>query len=425
VAFFGNSSEDSSGYYSWNFGDGTTGWGRNANHTFPSYGTYTVCLTYMKMRSDFPSDTCYAYSCDRITIERPACNISTNFTTIKDSLTNSVAFFGNSSEGTSGMYLWNFGDGTTGWGKNTTHTFSNSGSYTVCLTYMKKQPNSFDTCYAVFCDVLKIEGPECNISTSYTTTIEPNQKMVTFHANSTEDSFGVYSWNFGDGTIGWGQNASHTFKSNGTYAVCLTYMKTQPNFPFDTCYAFFCDSITIVRPTCNYNTSFSSRNDSLTNSVAFFGNTSNETNGFYTWSFDDGTFAVGKNATHIFSDSGTYVVCLTYVRMNHTFPFDTCRTIFCDTILVRPLFNHNQLEKIDPINISIYPIPASDVINFELSNQDPSEMTIEVLNHFGEVVKRSNNINGNFIDVYDLKEGFYVLRVKSETNIYQKGFLKN
>ena len=72
-------------------------------------------------------------------------------------------------------------------------------------------------------------------------------------------------------------------------------------------------------------------------------------------------------------------------------------------------------------HISIYPIPAKDIINFELLDHVGAEIVIELIDINGQV-KIAKTISGeNTIqefDVTSLSSGFYYLRVRSE-NVYR------
>ena len=57
-----------------------------------------------------------------------------------------------SSVGTGLTYFWDFGDGSTYSGKNTTHTYTSPGPYLLCLTVSK--PSCLDT----FCDLVSVDS---------------------------------------------------------------------------------------------------------------------------------------------------------------------------------------------------------------------------------------------------------------------------
>ena len=62
----------------------------------------------------------------------PTLEASASFSQQNDGLT--VTFDAGHSSGAIASYLWDFGDGSTGTGKSTSHSYAVAGSYTVTLT---------------------------------------------------------------------------------------------------------------------------------------------------------------------------------------------------------------------------------------------------------------------------------------------------
>ena len=136
VLFNGGASWDNVGIvsYFWDFGDGATGSGISPTHIYSTAGTYTVTLTVRDAAGYSASDT--------LTVTVVSVGPDTTPPTAEagsDKTVNvgeSVSFDGSASSDNVGIesYEWNFGDGTTGAGKLTTHTYTATGTYTVTLT---------------------------------------------------------------------------------------------------------------------------------------------------------------------------------------------------------------------------------------------------------------------------------------------------
>ena len=115
--------------YDWDFGDGRTGDGLAASHTYNQPGTYDVAFT---ARNDA------GVARDSLSIEvlpppRPARILTVNATPNPAGEGERVRFESNV-EGASPRTLeWEFGDGETGSGASPTHTYEESGQYTVRL----------------------------------------------------------------------------------------------------------------------------------------------------------------------------------------------------------------------------------------------------------------------------------------------------
>jgi PKD repeat protein len=129
--------------YAWDFGDGRSAEGMTATHRYQNPGTYTVLLqvTDSKGNKDSISQT--------ITIgkgEPPTASFV--YSPTNPGIGETVYFnAGESSDPDDDIvtYDWDFGDGTTASGKNTTHQYANAGSYTVLLVLTDDAGNKNST----------------------------------------------------------------------------------------------------------------------------------------------------------------------------------------------------------------------------------------------------------------------------------------
>jgi len=121
--------------YSWNFGDGGSAGGRNPSHTYSAPGTYTWSLTV----------TLEGASCSRngtIVVGDGAgggCSVDCKASVPTTATAGSVVTFqaGADFEGDcdgEAIYSWSFGDGSTGSGATTAHSYTAAGTYSWSLT---------------------------------------------------------------------------------------------------------------------------------------------------------------------------------------------------------------------------------------------------------------------------------------------------
>lgn len=141
----------------------------------------------------------------------------------RPSVGDTVYFYASSSYDPDGYivsYAWDFGDGAT---TNTTssymtHVFSNAGNYTVKLT---ATDNSGQTSSAM--RALRVNAAPVAFFTWTPEEIRTNE-TVTFKSLSYDtDGWITYcNWYFGDGTYGYGVEASHVYTQIGTFWVTLS-----------------------------------------------------------------------------------------------------------------------------------------------------------------------------------------------------------
>ncbi|UAY51891.1 PKD domain-containing protein [Ferruginibacter albus] len=318
----------------WTFGDGTTSYDVNPNHTFANAGVYNVCL-HVK-RSMPGAAPCVSEFCRTVTISAP-CNLLVDYSYKMDSASSipyTYAFAITSpalATGDSAYWVW--GDGKISHDRSVKHSFGQPGTYTVCL-YIKKYNSNTTYCAASICKTIIIAPTSvCNLQAYYTNTIKDStHSNVIQFANVTGNISNMDStiWTFGDGTTSYDKDPLHTFANAGTYHVCLHVKRIIPGAA--PCVAEYCKDITVAIITpCNIQPNYSWKLDSGT--TVHFTNASvvSTTNATVTWYFGDGASATSWNASHTYTNPGTYYVCLRMQTNN------TCVAYKCDSIIIPTL----------------------------------------------------------------------------------------
>jgi len=124
----------------WDFGDGATSTEQNPMHTYQANGTYNVCLTIHGADS-----ICSDIFCDSVYVGTGSgCQANFSYT-ISPPPGNRTVVFTDLSLSLPTSWLWNFGDGTSDTVQNPAHTYSNPGTYNVCLQITE------GNCTSIFC----------------------------------------------------------------------------------------------------------------------------------------------------------------------------------------------------------------------------------------------------------------------------------
>lgn len=122
---FLNTSTGNPSTFSWNFGDGGTSNLQNPSHTYNSTGFFMVSLT-------IGGSNCQSTSYDTI-IVGGGVPCQANFASMQDTNNAMKYYFFNTSTGNPSSYSWSFGDGTSSNLANPTHVYAQNGTYTVTL----------------------------------------------------------------------------------------------------------------------------------------------------------------------------------------------------------------------------------------------------------------------------------------------------
>lgn len=123
-------------------------------------------------------------------------------------------------QGSSLLFSWNFGDGSTGAGPSVTHTYTTAGKFTVKVTASDQQSLSSSSTTSISVTsappnlgAIEISGNGMLLGEAVRLdgfAVDPNNLPVSF------------AWNFGDTTTGSGALVHHVYGSVGTFTITLT-----------------------------------------------------------------------------------------------------------------------------------------------------------------------------------------------------------
>ena len=186
--------------YGWSFGDGSIDTGVTVTHTYNAGGAYNVLLIVANDCGGI--DSLY----QTIVLCEP---INGAFAATTTGL--AISLDASASSGTGLQFDWLYGDGNSGSGITTNHTYALDGVYQVSLILT-------DTCGAI--DTIQQFVAACE---SLNPQIVVSQNGLTVDFSLTGAAGGTnYNWNFGDGNTGSGATPTHTYAITGTYNVTVT-----------------------------------------------------------------------------------------------------------------------------------------------------------------------------------------------------------
>ena len=204
-------------------------------------------------------------------------------------------------------YSWSFSDGATYSGANVSHIFSTPGVYTVSVLVRDSTGATNLTSTSV--DV--VTGPVASVSASPGNVTDVGVPIS--FAAAVEGGTGALTqnWTFGDGSRGFGENATHAWTRPGNYTVSFTYV--------DLLGVSTNRSMSVsVQPSlaATFSSDAGSPSDpAATAALVSFTCSISGGSPPYTvsWSFGDGSQASGISASHRYATSGTYPVVATVV----------------------------------------------------------------------------------------------------------------
>jgi len=389
INFDASGSYDPDGYiasYSWDFGDGNTATGITVSHSYVENGEYPVTLTVVD------DDGAVGKKTASITVKNrsPVASFTASAAILdKQQVVTFDARGSYDPDGTIVKYLWNFGDGNTATGVSVSHSYFESGSYTVTLTVTDNDGATDSTSAA---KTVRNKSPVAIFTESAENVYTDD--VIVFSAAESYDPDGyivTYSWDFGDGNTATGITVSHAYADNGSYLVTLTV--TDNDGATDSADA---TKTVMNRPPVASFTATAERGYT-DETVSFDASESYDPDGTivsYLWNFGDGTTATGVTVQHAYSQDGTYTVTLTVTDDEDA--TDTASAT--QTVLNRaPIASFTE---------SAETVSSGESIHFDASgSRDPDGTIVNYLWNFGD----GNTATGVTVDHAYADDGVYTV----------------
>ena len=313
VQFTDSSSAGSASIASWvwDFGDGRASTEQNPSHTYATEGSYSVALTVISsVGSDAETKT------DYITVSAAPVGPTAAFTADPTSgdapLT--VQFTDSSSAGSASIasWVWDFGDGRASTEQNPSHTYASEGSYSVALTVISSVGSDAETKTDYITVSAAPVGPTAAFTADPTSGDAPLTVQFTDSSNAGSASIASWLWNFGDSSTSTEQNPSHTYATEGSYAVALTVV-TSVGSDAETKTDYITVSAAPVGPTAAFTADPTSGNAPLTVQFTDSSSAGSASITSWLWNFGDSSTSTEQNPSHTYASEGSYAVALTVV----------------------------------------------------------------------------------------------------------------
>lgn len=327
-------------YWHWDFGDGTSSEEQNPEHMYYFPDSYIVCLT---ISGD--STNCYDEYCEEVIIGGNSDCENWFWYETNDNTT--FNFYGESLPVPADEWHWDFGDGNVADEQIVTHTFEPNQSdwFNISLFTETYDPLSGDSCYAISSQWLWV-GDTLNCHADFYYIQDSMDQMAVNFFDASSGLITSRLWDFGDGSFSEEINPFHIFPGPGTFTVCLSVLSDSLGFY---CSDMFCLEVVIEYA---INSNFTIALDTLSGMANnyFFTDISSGNPNLWFWDFGDGNTSISQNATHQYTESGTYEVCLEATR---SFPgFGVYSNTYCQTIVTPNYFDFGGQVFLDgfPLN---------------------------------------------------------------------------
>jgi PKD repeat protein len=361
VHFTANVSLPGSSYVIWSFGDGSyDSSSTSVSHTYASQGYYTVCLNVFDSLG-----TTICTSCDSVFVgQGQGWNCS--FTSTQDSV-NSFLFHFNAQVNPGAVVTWDFGDGNSGTGINTSHFYNSWGTFIVVMTAVD---SSGMPC--MYTSMVTVGGSGTCTYTSIQDSL--NSMLFYFFSNPTQGASIV--WDFGDSTFGSGSFASHQYAAAGTYMVCMNVLDSAQNVICTSCMPLHVSSSS---PNCT--SYYLATTLGLTGYFIDLSNFDPSSSTYY-WSFGDNTSSTSRFPSHTYSTPGTYNACLTVSGSGCTDQY--CSTVTVDTLVNSPVTCQAFFAKLQlaPYQVAIINLSSGINLNFNWDFGDGTTSNLPYPAHY-------------------------------------------
>ena len=296
---FTDTSSGSPTAWSWTFGNGGTSAEKDPVYVYLTPGQFTVSLTVTN--PDGSNTTTKEQCISAGTPVLPVAEFTANQTTGNAPL---AVGFTDQSTGSPASWHWTFGDGATSAGQNPSHTYTNTGTYTVSLEVTNPDGSNTRTKP----DYITVTSGTVPPVASFTGKPTCGKAPLTVRFNDiSAGNPTAWSWDFGDGTNTAEQNPVHVYMTAGRYTVSLTATNAGGSNT-STRKDYITVSGSVKPPAANFYGMPTSGRAPL---AVRFTDTSTGSPTTWYWAFGDGTNASVQHPVHTYTAAGKYTVSLT------------------------------------------------------------------------------------------------------------------
>ncbi len=309
-AIGGDENEDLS--YYWTFGDGESSNLKETVYTYRLPGNYVARLNII-----LGNDTTFNVCTFPITVTNPNNKPTVNCSVVPQKgiapmeITATGTAVDPDPNGGISDYAWDFGDGNTISGTDSVvqHTYQLAGSYELSLVVTDISGDTAQCQVPILVEQAPLAPTiTCILGENEATGVVPHEINVGAVANDPDGEIISYTWDFGDGTIADGQEASHIYTKAGTYNVTCTVLDNDGNKGICT--------MTIEVQGPNQAPSLTCPSGQIIGSIPFKVTINSEasdpddaqTSLNYTWDFGNGTTGEGSSPIVTYPNPGTFVV---------------------------------------------------------------------------------------------------------------------
>jgi PKD repeat protein len=282
---FTDSSTGNPASWSWDFGDGSQGSGKNPQHSYQASGALNIKLTI----SNGAQSKSVTRPINVLALLTPDFSFSPGSPKAGDYIQ-----FQDSSAGNPTSWSWDFGDGSKSMVKNPQYAYSQAGTYSATLSVS----NGY---YTKSIAKTIVVNPVIQADFGYSPTNPVVGTSIQF-SDKSSGNITTWSWKFGDSGTSSLKNPTHAYSAAGTYNVTLTVS--------DGASSNSMTQTVTVTTSIVAGFSFDPASPVVNQQVQFLDSTQG-TPTSWSWDFGDAATSTSKNPTHTYSQAGTYTVKLT------------------------------------------------------------------------------------------------------------------
>lgn len=312
--------------------------------------------------------------------------------------------FSDSSAGSISTRLWDFGDGNSSAELNPSHTFADTGIYTISLTVSGDEGVNTETKMDFITVALPAPIPDF-IADKTSVSVD---SLVSFTDMSTGE-ISSWHWDFGDYETSLEQSPSHAYSYSGTYTVDLIVFG-----PGGGTRERKTDYITVTAPAplADFTADITSV---YTDSVVNFSDNSTGEISDWSWNFGDGGTSIDRNPSHIYTVPGTYSVSLTVTGSGGD--NTVTKTDYISVESLTDIFDLTSGSR-----MVLYPNPSKTTCTVKLHDEISGKITVRIFSSNGvKLITKTDIIEKVFnLDVSGLNEGLYYISIVSDMETITK-----